>query len=74
MEEFLLLLKWVRAKVFAICHGLTEAWSDTIQDDINEVMVSHLAIDIESIDIIQVFLDSSCLFEIADLTNALSSL
>ena len=53
-----------------MCHGLAEARSDTIQDNIDEVMVSHLGIDIESIDIIQVFLDSTCLFEIADLVKS----
>ena len=43
---------------------------DTVQDDIAEVMVSHLGINIESIDIIQVFFYITCLFEITDLVNS----
>ena len=39
---------------------MVEARSDTIQDDIAQVVVGHLGIDIESIDIVQVFLDSTC--------------
>ena len=53
-----------------MCHGLAEARGDTVEDDINEVMVSHLGVGIESIDIIQVFLDSTWLFEIADLVKS----
>ena len=70
MEEFLLLLRWVRVEVFVMCHGLVEARCNTIQDDVNEVMVNHLGIDIESMDIIQVFLDSTCLSEISDLIES----
>ena len=53
-----------------MCHGLAEARCDTVQDDVNEVMVSHLRIDIESIDIIQVFLHSTCLLEITNLVES----
>ena len=53
-----------------MCHGLGEAKRDTVQDDIDEVMVSHLGIDIESIDIIQVFLDSTCLVGIPNLVKS----
>ena len=70
MEEFLLPLEWVRTEVFVMCHGLAQARSDTIQDDIDEVMVSHLSIDSESINIIQLFLDSTCLFEITYLVKS----
>ena len=51
-------------------HGLAEARGDSVQDDINEVMVGQLGIDIESIDIIQVFLHSTCLFEITYLRKS----
>ena len=34
------------------------------------MVVGHLGIDIESIDIVQVFLHSSCLLEIADLVKS----
>ena len=51
-------------------HGLAEARGDTVQDDIDEVMVSHFGIDIQSIDVIQVFLDSTCLFEITYLIKS----
>ena len=70
MEEFLFPLGWVGSEVFVVSHGLAEARGDTIQDDINEVMVGHLGIDIKSIDIIQVFLDSTCLFEITYLVKS----
>ena len=47
-------------------HGLAEARGNTIQDDVDQVMVSHLSIYIKSIDIVPVFLHSTCLFEIPD--------
>ena len=50
-----------------MCHGLAEARGDTVQADIDEVMVGHLGVDIECINIVQVFLDSTCLFEITNL-------
>ena len=70
MEEVLLPLGWVRTEVLVICHGLAEARGDIVQDDIDEMIVSHLGIDIKSIDIIQVFLDSTCLFEITYLVKS----
>ena len=70
VEEFFLPLGWVRTEVVVMCHGLAEARGDTVQDDIDEVMVSYLGIDIESIDIIQVFLDSTCLLEITYLVKS----
>ena len=54
-----------------MCHGLAQAWGDTIQDDINKVVIYHLGMYIESIDIIWVFLDSMCLPEITDLIERL---
>ena len=57
-----------------MCHGLAEARGDPVQDDIDEVMVGHLGIDIESINIIQVFLNSTnCLKSLISL-KALSGL
>ena len=53
-----------------MCHRLVEASSNTVQDDIDQVMVSHLGIDIKSINIIAVVLDSTCLFEITDLVKS----
>ena len=47
-----------------MCHGLAEARSDTVQDDVNELVICHLGTHIESIDIIQVFLHSTCVLEI----------
>ena len=41
-----------------------------VQYDIDEVMVCHLGVDINSIDIIQVFLDSTCFFEITYLVKS----
>ena len=53
-----------------MCYSLAQAWGDTIQDDVHEIVVCCLDIDIESIDIVQVFLDSTCLFEIPDLVKS----
>ena len=50
--------------------GLAKARGDTIQDDVQKVMVCYLGIDIKSIDIIQVFLNSIYLPEIADLVES----
>ena len=47
-----------------MCHGPAEARGVTIQDDVDQVVVGQLSIDVKSIDIIQVLLDSTCLFEI----------
>ena len=38
--------------VLVVCYVLRKARGDTIQDDINAVMLCHLGIDIKSIDII----------------------
>ena len=50
--------------------GLAKARGDTLQDDIDQVVFSHLSIDIKSIDIVQIFLDSTCLLEIAYLVKS----
>ena len=49
-----------------MCYGLAEARGDTIPDDVDKMMVCHFSKDIESINIIQVFLDRTCLYEITD--------
>ena len=56
--------------IFVVCHSLAEARGDTWQDDVDQLIVTHFGIDIESIDIVQVFLDSTCLFEITDLVKS----
>ena len=61
IEEFFLLFGCVRAEVLAVCHVLVEVSSNTVQNEVDKVVVSHVGIDIESIDIIQVFLDGTCL-------------
>ena len=53
-------------KLFAIWPGLVRARGNTVQHHIDQVVVSYLSIDIKSIDIVQVFLYSTCLFEITD--------
>ena len=70
VEEFLLPLRWVRAEVFIVCHSLAEARGDTIQDDIDQVVVGQLGIDIVPINIVPVFLDGTCLLEIPDLIKS----
>ena len=57
-----------------MCHGLVEARGDIVQDDIDEVMVSHLGMDIESIDIIHVFLNGTCCLRSLISLKALSGL
>ena len=69
-EEFFLPLEWVRTTVFVVCHGLVEARGDTIQDDVDTMMVSQVGIDIKSINIIRVFLYSTCLCMIPDLVKS----
>ena len=53
-----------------MCHGLTEARGDTVQDNVDQVVVGHLSIDIKSIDIIQEFLESTFLFEVTYLVKS----
>ena len=67
VADFFLPLGWIGAKVFIMCHSLTKVKADTIQDEIDQVMIHNFEVDIESIDIIQVFLDSTCILEITDL-------
>ena len=70
VEKFLLPLEWVRTEVFIVSHALVQARGDTVLDDIDKVMVTHLGIDIESIDIVQLFLHSTCLLKITDLVKS----
>ena len=74
VEEFLLPLGWVRTEVFVMCHGLAEARSDTVEDDVDQVVVDHLSIDIKSIDIIQVFWTVPVCLRSLTLLKALSGL
>ena len=53
-----------------MCYGLAETRGDTVQDDVDEVLVSHLGVDIESMDMIQVFLHITCLLEITNLVKS----
>ena len=70
VEEFLHLFGLVIEDVFVVGHCLVKARCDTIQDDDNKMVVHHLGIDIDSIDMIQVFLDSASLFEITYLVKS----
>ena len=70
MEAFLLLLEWLRMKVFVVRHGLAESWVDSIQDEIDYIVVCYLSIDIKSINIFHVFLNTTCFFEITDLVKS----
>ena len=71
VEKRILSCRVVRANVLVLCYDLVEARCDTMQDDIDQVVVSHRGIDIKSIDIVQVFLDSTCLSEITNLVKSL---
>ena len=52
-----------------MCHGLAQARSDTVQDDVDLVVVGHLDMHINSIDIAEVYLDRTHLLAITDLVN-----
>ena len=70
MQEFLLALGSLTTEVFVLCHRLVESAGNTVQDDVDDILVSYLGIDIESIYIVLILLDSTCLFEIADLITS----
>ena len=70
MQEFLLLLGYVKMEVLTVCHGLVEARSNTVQYDVDQALCSHLGIDINSINIILACLDSICLLEITNLVKS----
>ena len=53
-----------------MCYSLLEVRLNNIQDEVDYVVVSYLGIGIESIDMILVFLNSTCLFEISDLVKS----
>ena len=53
-----------------MCCGLAEMKDDTNQDHIDHVVVGHLSMNIVSLNIIQVFLDGTCLLEIPDLVKS----
>ena len=69
MEEFLFPIGWFRIEVLVMCHCLAEERDDTVLDDVNKVVVKHLDIGIESIDIVKVFLNSTHLPEITNLVE-----
>ena len=71
MEKYVFPFEWVGTEGLVVCYGLTKMRSDAVQDDIDEVVVCLLGIDIESIDMVQVFLNSNCFFEIADFVKSL---
>ena len=52
LTKFLVPLRWITEEVLAVCHGLTEARGDTIQDALDKMVVCYLCIDMESIDIV----------------------
>ena len=49
-----------------MCHGLAEATNDAVQNHVDLMVVCHVGINIKSIDIVQVFLDSTCLLDVTD--------
>ena len=51
-------------------HGLAEARGNTVSDDVDQLVVRHLGIDIQSINILQEFMDSTCLFQITVLVKS----
>ena len=70
MWEFLLPLGWVGAEVFILRLGLAKARNDALWNDVDQVVVSYLAIEIKAIDIASVFLDSTCVLEIPDFVKS----
>ena len=61
----------MRVEVIIEDHSLGEVRRNTVQDKVNEVVICYLGIDIESINIVQVFLNSTCLFKITNLIESL---
>ena len=53
-----------------MCYGLLGASADSVQDVVDQVVVGYLGIDIESIYVVQVCLNSTCLLKITDLVNS----
>ena len=51
VEMLFLILRCITAEVFVVYQGLAETSSDTIQDNVDEVLAWHLGIAIKSIDI-----------------------
>ena len=51
-------------------HDLEEAESDTVQENIDKVVVCDLGIDIESTNIIHTFWCSTCQSEVPDLVKS----
>ena len=64
MKKFLVPFECVRTDVFLVCYGLAETKRHTVPDDVDKVIVNDLDTDIKSIDIIKVFVDSTCFLEI----------
>ena len=56
--------------VLIVCYSLAEARGDTLQEDVDWVVVSHLGTDIESSNILQVLLDSTGLLDIPNLIKS----
>ena len=63
VKDLVLCLKQIGSEIIIVDHGLVQERVDTLQDDVVEVVVYHLGIDIESIDIVHLFLVSTCLFK-----------
>lgn len=60
MQVFLISFRHVRMKVFVVYYSLAEAKGDNILDNVDVVVVCYFGTDIESINIVHVFLDSTC--------------
>ena len=56
MEKAFFPLGWSRGEFPEVCHGLAHTRGNTIHDEIVNMLVHHLGIDVESIDIIKVCL------------------
>ena len=52
-------------------HGLAEVGGDTIYDNVDEKVACDLGVDIESINIVPVFLHTTCVLAITDLGKSL---
>ena len=70
IENFFLSFGSSIVKILLECHGLAEERRDSVQDNINELIVYHFGIHNEFINIVQVFLNSTYLFEIINLVKS----
>ena len=70
VQDFLFPLVCVCAEVSIVCYGLRKSSGNTVQDGIDNMLVDYLDLHIESIDIVYLFLDCTCLSKHTNLVKS----